>query len=366
MNFIHTNTQLIKLLGFTKAYILQTIFNLSEINDKSIVVNTSPSHIYKIDEIIPRSTISKIFKQFLEQKILFTVDKSCKDKNKYTVSIPNFLKVMHMCAKCTLRCHEVCKMHTLSVQNAHLVVTKCAKCTLAIDEVCKMHTCEKIIRYFAFYDKKQTNQEVKEIKQEKIDENRILEQAQTKQEIKKENVEKSQDTITSKKNGSVKSFDAFWGQYPTKVDKKQTKLYWEKNKEQLNPLLETILKDIDKRIKYHARWQNKEYIRSPFRYLKNEMWNDEIIKSGMSPQLPPKPKIINPMDVFKYNDKTRSDILNTIKANENLLKLAKNGQCDNLNVQLNSAKNNLKGWNQAWNVHQEKHSQQKTLSHQKQ
>ena len=75
------------------------------------------------------------------------------------------------------------------------------------------------------------------------------------------------------------SFNAFWGAYPRKTNKKGAHKAWNK----LNPpmeLISRILNDIAMR-KTH-QWSDKQFIPHPATYLNNERWEDEVITNENS------------------------------------------------------------------------------------
>ena len=71
-------------------------------------------------------------------------------------------------------------------------------------------------------------------------------------------------------------FDEFWTAYPKKVKRKDAKKVWQAKK--LDALLETLLADIQERLKSDRRWR-EGFIPDPTTYLRGERWNDEIDRS---------------------------------------------------------------------------------------
>lgn len=71
-------------------------------------------------------------------------------------------------------------------------------------------------------------------------------------------------------------FDLFWSLYPKKVDKKKSKLKWDKLS---NDVRKEILEYIPK---YSASQPDLQFIKNPSTFLNNESWNDEIIQRDKS------------------------------------------------------------------------------------
>lgn len=73
------------------------------------------------------------------------------------------------------------------------------------------------------------------------------------------------------------SFEEFWKLYPVKKGEKPCKNIWQKDK--LYKKREQILKALKNRIDHDEQWK-KKFIPNPIKYLKDELWNDEIAVNG--------------------------------------------------------------------------------------
>ena len=69
-------------------------------------------------------------------------------------------------------------------------------------------------------------------------------------------------------------FEEFWTVYPKKVYKEEARGLFEKLDE---PKQKLIIGDVINRSMNHSQWKDKKYVPSPARYLRRELWNDEII-----------------------------------------------------------------------------------------
>ena len=78
------------------------------------------------------------------------------------------------------------------------------------------------------------------------------------------------------KTKTSSSFDEFYDSYPKKVSRKEAEKSWSKLKPEMH---QKIIDDVNFRKREHDPWKgDKHFICSPAVYLKNERWNDEIIK----------------------------------------------------------------------------------------
>ncbi len=74
-----------------------------------------------------------------------------------------------------------------------------------------------------------------------------------------------------------KLFNTFWTTYPRKDGKKKCLQWFEaKSHNVTGELVDTMVKAIEKNIKYNPTWKNKQYIPMPLTWLNGERWNDEI------------------------------------------------------------------------------------------
>lgn len=79
-----------------------------------------------------------------------------------------------------------------------------------------------------------------------------------------------------KQSKTISEFDIFWKAYPKKVDKKDSLAWWKQNKPD-EALLQTMLAAIEQQ-KKSEKWTKDggKYIISPWRWLKRELWADEV------------------------------------------------------------------------------------------
>lgn len=74
-----------------------------------------------------------------------------------------------------------------------------------------------------------------------------------------------------------KLFNYFWTTYPRKDGKKKCLQWFQAKKHNVtSELVDTMVKAIEKNIKYNPTWQNKQFIPMPLTWLNGERWNDEI------------------------------------------------------------------------------------------
>jgi predicted phage replisome organizer len=74
-----------------------------------------------------------------------------------------------------------------------------------------------------------------------------------------------------------KLFNCFWTTYPRKDGKKKCLQWFQAKKHNVtSELVDTMVKAIEKNIKYNPTWKNKQYIPMPLTWLNGERWNDEI------------------------------------------------------------------------------------------
>lgn len=93
---------------------------------------------------------------------------------------------------------------------------------------------------------------------------------------------KDKKKLLSASDDAQDRFEEFWKSYPQKKNKVRSKKIWDKKKlseEKVNK----IINDINNRSKNDIQWKNKQYIPHPATYLNNELWNDEITTSNVTP-----------------------------------------------------------------------------------
>jgi predicted phage replisome organizer len=74
-----------------------------------------------------------------------------------------------------------------------------------------------------------------------------------------------------------KLFNYFWTTYPRKDGKKKCLQWFQAKKHNVtSELVDTMVKAIEKNIKYNPSWKDKQFIPMPLTWLNGERWNDEI------------------------------------------------------------------------------------------
>ena len=86
-------------------------------------------------------------------------------------------------------------------------------------------------------------------------------------------------------NGNMTPFERYWSAVPTKIARKLCADIWKRKR--LDDKVEIILADIENRKRLDDRWL-KGFIPNPATYLRQERWEDEIVK-------PHKPAAVTPM-----------------------------------------------------------------------
>ena len=74
----------------------------------------------------------------------------------------------------------------------------------------------------------------------------------------------------------ILDFALFWQGWPKKTDKAEAEKLWEKLDDSTRQI---IITDVLRRVTSHSQWRDKEWIPSPARYLRRQLWNDEIIEA---------------------------------------------------------------------------------------
>lgn len=93
---------------------------------------------------------------------------------------------------------------------------------------------------------------------------------------KKENINKiNTEKLLSASCDAQLGFDDFWINYPVKRNKIRAERIWIKEKCVL--IKEKIVLDLKERKLKDQQWQDNQFIPHPATYLKNHLWNDEII-----------------------------------------------------------------------------------------
>lgn len=112
------------------------------------------------------------------------------------------------------------------------------------------------------------------------------------------NKKENKENISYASNDAHNRFDDFWTAYPKKRDKARCYQLWQKKK--LDDIADTLLDDIQRRIKNDAQWQDVQYIPYPTTYLNGKRWEDEITQ----PKKETKPISIQEVDRRHANEVT--------------------------------------------------------------
>lgn len=96
---------------------------------------------------------------------------------------------------------------------------------------------------------------------------------------------KNINTKNNNKNSFVRFdqevFDRFWEAYPRKEAKVKAKECWVKAIQLVDP--EVIIEDVKQRKLHHDRWQTKQFIEQPTKYLNGQHWTNEIVRVERQP-----------------------------------------------------------------------------------
>lgn len=74
----------------------------------------------------------------------------------------------------------------------------------------------------------------------------------------------------------VNNFDSFWVVFPKKSDKQISEKLFNALSEGLQ---KTIINDVLDRKAHHDQWKDKQFVPSPARYLRRELYKDDIVQA---------------------------------------------------------------------------------------